>query len=113
MEERRKNKRMELAAKLLIKRMDQSTEAEEVNIDVVDVSKTGVGFVCATKLTVGAVYESFLTIWTKEVLHAFLEIIRSDEREDGSYEYGAIFIGMSEIDASRIETYSTISDMDA
>ena len=33
MEERRKNRRMALTSKLLIKRMDQSEEAEEVSIE--------------------------------------------------------------------------------
>ena len=32
---------------------------------------------------------------------------------DNRFEYGAIFIGMSEIDASRIETYGTIEEMNA
>ena len=84
--------------------------AEEVHIDISDVSKTGVGFTCSTRLEVGAVYESFLTIWTSEVLHTFLEVVRISRRGD-IYEYGAIFIGMSEMDASRIETYGTIRDM--
>ncbi len=108
MEERRKNRRMELVSKLLIKRMDAEGEPREVNIEVTDASKTGVGFVCGERLEKGAVYESFLTIWTKEVLHAFLEIVRAADREDGRYEYGAIFIGMSEQDASRIAAYDTI-----
>lgn len=111
MEERRKSRRIELDAKLLIKRMDRGGFAEEVAIDIIDVSKTGVGFTCEEGLEVGAVYESFLTIWTKEVLHAFLEIVRVDPSGDGVYAYGAIFIGMTEIDASRIETYGTIENM--
>lgn len=113
MVERRRNRRMELDAKLLIKRMDQGGYSREVNIEITDVSKSGVGFLCDAGLEVGAVYESHLTIWTKEVLHVFLEIVRIDPGEDGMYVYGAIFIGMTEIDASRIETYCTITDMDA
>ena len=111
MEERRKNRRIELGAKLLIKRMDDSAEPKEVNIEVTDVSKTGVGFICPVQLDMGAVYESFLTIWTKETLHTFLEIVRVDKKEEGRYEYGAIFIGMTEQDASRIATYDTIENM--
>ncbi len=110
MEERRKNRRLELTSRLLIKRLDQETEAREVDIEVIDVSKTGVGFRCGEMLEIGSVYESFLTIWTKEVLHAFIEIIRMEKKEDG-FVYGAIFIGMSETEASRIETYSTIENM--
>lgn len=111
MEERRKNKRIALDAKLLIKRMDNSEYSKEVNIEIMDVSKTGVGFLCDAGLEMGAVYESYLTLWTKDVLHAFLEIVRIDPGENGMYVYGAIFIGMTEIDASRIETYATIEDM--
>lgn len=109
MDERRRNKRLELSSRILIKRLGQNV-AEEVHIDISDVSKSGVGFTCSTRLEVGAVYESFLTIWTSEVLHTFLEVVRISRRGD-IYEYGAIFIGMSEMDASRIETYGTIRDM--
>ena len=109
MDERRRNKRLELSSRILIKRLGQNV-AEEVHIDISDVSKTGVGFTCSTRLEVGAVYESFLTIWTSEVLHTFLEVVRISRRGD-IYEYGANFIGMSEMDASRIETYGTILDM--
>ena len=73
MEERRRNKRIGLSSKLLIKRLDGEDAAKEVDIDVVDVSKTGVGFLCSEALEIGAVYEASLTIWTKEVIHAFLE----------------------------------------
>ena len=107
MEERRRNKRIGLSSKLLIKRLDGEDAAKEVDIDVVDVSKTGVGFLCSEALESGAVYEASLTIWTKEVIHAFIE-----KKDYNIFSYGYIFIGMSEIEASRIETYSTIETME-
>ncbi len=113
MRERRKNQRIELEGKLVVKRMDQGGKAERIGIEINDCSKTGVGFTCMERLDMGAVYEAFLTIWTKEVLHVFLEIVRVENRQNGMFEYGAIFIGMSEMDASRIETYSTIKKMNA
>lgn len=112
MEERRKNRRLALSSKLLIKRLDTDQPPKEVNIDVSDVSKTGVGFTCSEALEIGAVYEVFLTLWTKEVLHCFLQIVRIELKEENQYSYGSIFIGMSEAEASRIETYSTIENMD-
>ncbi|MCR4850083.1 MAG: PilZ domain-containing protein [Lachnospiraceae bacterium] len=108
MEERRKNKRMELISTLTVKRLDGS-EMSDVDIEIIDVSKTGVGFSCNVPLEIGAVYESNLRIWTQEVLHAFLEIVRI-EKQGNTYIYGAIFIGMPEMDASRIETYETVKD---
>ena len=113
MEERRKNRRLELSSKLLIKRLDTNDTAKEVNIDVTDVSKTGVGFLCSESLENGAVYEVFLTLWTKEVLHCFIQIVRIEEKGENQFSYGSIFIGMSEAEASKIETYSTSEKMDA
>ena len=106
--ERRKNRRLELNSRLILKRLDQADAAsEEIAIEVVDVSKTGLGFYCTIPLEIGAVYESFLTIWTKEVSHAFVEIVRIEKEED-AFKYGGIFIGMPEMDAARIEIYDTV-----
>ena len=108
MEERRKNKRMELESTLTVKRLDSNKELN-VDIEIIDVSKTGVGFTCNEALEIGAVYESNLRIWTQEVLHAFLEIVRI-EKSGNTFIYGAIFIGMPEMDSARIETYETVKD---
>ena len=107
MDERRKVQRLELSSRLIIKQLNGSG-TQEVAIEVNDVSKTGVGFTSTEALSIGAVYEGFLTIWTKEVLHAFLEIVRIEKKAD-IFEYGAIFIGMPEMEASRIEVYQTVN----
>lgn len=108
MEERRKARRTQLQSRIVVKRLDGGV-SEEVGIDVVDVSKSGVGFTCDRALTIGAVYESYLTIWTKEVLHAILEIVRIEKKES-TIAYGAIFVGMPEMDAARIEVYQMVED---
>lgn len=100
---------MDLESRLIIRRLDSNEEPEEVAIEVIDVSKTGIGFNCTVPLEIGAVYEAYLTLWTKEVIHAFIEIVRI-VKEDDVFKYGAIFIGMSEMDASRIEIYGTVND---
>ena len=109
--ERRKNKRLELESRLIIKRLDGGAESEQVAIQVTDVSKTGLGFSCTIPLEIGAVYEAYLTIWTKEVIHAFVEIVRI-EKEEETFRYGGVFIGMPEMDAARIEIYDTINSQD-
>ena len=109
MEERSRTNRRTLASKLLIKRLDGSAQ-EDSQIEITDVSKTGIGFSCNKLLDIGAVYESFLRIWTQEVIHAFVEIVRI-EKTGQNYSYGAIFIGMPESEAARIEAYDTIESM--
>lgn len=109
MEERRRNKRRELTSNLMVKRLD-GAEPEEIEIDIVDVSKTGIGFTCHKPLEIGAVYEAYLRIWTQEVLHAFLEIVRIEKKE-ATFFYGGIFIGMPEMDAARIDVYDVVESM--
>ena len=84
MEERRRSKRTEMSSTLMVKRLDQG-DMQEVSIDIVDVSPNGVGFLCKEVLSIGAVYESKLRIWTQEVLHAFLQIVK--DRNEGRFLY--------------------------
>ena len=56
MDERRRRERTDLDAQLKIKRAD-GTNIAEVEIDVTDVSITGIGFTCAEELEIGAIYE--------------------------------------------------------
>ncbi len=112
MEEKRKSKRMDLDCKLVLKRLDQAEAgaAQEVSIHVLDVSKTGVGFECPEKLSIGGVYECYLTIWTKETIHSFIQVVRALKKETYNF-YGGIFIGMSETDINRINIYSEFSEV--
>ncbi len=50
-------------------------------------------------------------MWTKEVIHAFIEIVRIEKVVD-TYEYGGLFIGMPEIDLQRIDVYNAVNDAD-
>lgn len=110
MEERRKNKRTDMDSKLVIKRVDGDSEHNgEASIQIVNVSKSGVGFTCEELLLIGEVYEVYLTIWTKEVIHTFVRIVRMELQADG-YGYGAVFVGLPEAEAARIEVYQTFND---
>lgn len=108
MNEKRKYNRMELTSQIIMNRLDGEEGHKKVAIEVTDVSKSGVGFKCTEPLEIGAVYEAYLTIWTKEVIHAFIEIVRI-EKLDSVILYGGIFVGMPELDAQRISIYETVS----
>ena len=40
-------------------------------------------------------YDTKIQIWTKEVVDAVVEIVRRTDSEEGVYNYGAVFIGMT------------------
>ena len=110
MEERRKYRRMELISHLVMKNL-KGTE-EEVPIEVLNVSKTGIGFICENELNADTIHEAHLTIWMKENIHAFMEIVRIEKMDEKRYSYGAVFIGMSEMDSMRIEVFDTMGKME-
>ncbi len=111
MEDRRRHKRMELQSKIVLKALNGSG-TEEVPIEVYDASKSGLGFRCAQALELDTVYEAHLTLWTKEVIRAFFQIARI-EWTDAGFEYGATFVGMPGLDASKIEIYQIVSESNA
>lgn len=105
-EERRKHRRMGLSASLLIRNL--SGTEENVQIEVINVSKTGIGFICESELSTDTIYEAYLTIWMKESIHAFIQVVRTEKLDDGIYRCGAVFIGMSEMDSIRIEVFDAM-----
>ncbi len=106
MQERRRNVRTEMVAEIYINRLDQPEE-EKALIQVCDISRGGLGFLCREPLEKGAVYECVLTLWNKDVIHSFVEIVRREDREM-EYRYGASFVGMTELDAYRIQVFQTV-----
>lgn len=108
MENRRRSKRTLMETNLVITSMD-GQDPQTAEIEIYDVSTDGIGFVSAESIAIGSVYEANLTIWTKEVLHVFLRIVRIELKND-EYHYGASFVGMPEMDSKRIEVYQSFND---
>lgn len=108
MQEKRKSKRLVLDAHLIMNRID-SGKHDLIPVDIIDVSKNGVGFKCDQLLEMNSVYEAELTIWTKEVIHTFLNIIRFDN-EGNDNIYGATYVGMTEHDSNKIAIYDMFDE---
>ncbi len=98
MDNRRRTKRLDLAGEILLKEIGGES-FETVEITITDASRDGVG----------ANYEANLTIWTKEVLHVFIQIVRASKNGD-TFHYGSMFVGMPEDMKARIDVYSTIQE---
>ncbi len=112
MEEKRKHKRLDLDVTVELERLDKDgvTTLRYVHVDITDLSRSGIGFKANQALEVGTYYDTKLTIWTKEVIDAVIEVVRCKETDDG-YEYGAEFIGMTDTDALKIDIYQIFNDL--
>ena len=106
--ERRRFKRMGLDVKLYMTRVDEAN-APGISVDVLDVSRAGIGFICSEEITNGAVYKADIRIWTGDTITAFINVVRVNHDERGTV-YGGIFIGMPESDWVRICVYEEFQD---
>lgn len=109
MEDRRKNKRLELSGDIVIKEITSGPKADTVEIEIIDASTEGIGFTTDKQLMIGANYEANLTLWTKETVHVFVQIVRA-WKEGDTYCYGGMFIGMPEDVKMHIGVYGTVED---
>lgn len=112
MEEKRKHKRLDLDVTVQLERLDKDgvTTLKFVHVEITDLSRSGIGFKSNQALEVGTYYDTKLTIWTKEVIDAVIEIVRRKDVEDG-FEYGAEFIGMTDTDALKIDIYQIFNEL--
>lgn len=107
MDEKRSSRRLDLEVTVELERIDDNkgvTTLKLVRVDITDLSKCGIGFSSKAQLEVGSYYNTKLQIWTKETIESVIEIVRCEEL-DGTYHYGAKFIGMIESDALKIDIY--------
>jgi hypothetical protein len=109
MEDKRKNKRLHLEGEILLQPLGKSGEAVSTKIEITDCSKDGLGFSSDAQLTIGDNYEANLTLWTKETMTVFLQIVRASKVDD-LFHYGSIFIGMPDSERMRIQVYETVED---
>lgn len=115
MEEKRKNKRLDLKVELQMERLDEGdgiTLIKYALVNVTDISKGGIGFESKQELSLNSYYNATIEIWTKEVINAVINIIRKQENEDGTISYGGEFIGMTDGEASKIDIYQMLTEAD-
>ena len=107
MEEKRRAQRLDLDVTIELSRIDSGNDLTTVKmarVDVVDLSRSGIGFTTKQELDIDSFYNTKIQIWTKDIIEAIINIVRCKEDENG-YHYGATFVGMIDKDALKIDVY--------
>jgi hypothetical protein len=101
MEERRRAKRMPIILSLEISNLYKQDNVQvsdlHAPIDVMDISKTGIGFKSKSILPIGYYFNANINLGNDDTLHCVVQIIRSQPAEDGITAYGCQFVGMAEV----------------
>ena len=113
MEEKRGSKRLELSVKVEVERIDtiNMTTVKYMDAQVTNISKSGLAFVVPTSFDIDSCFNAKIQIWTKETIDTIFKVVRKKELPDGNFEYGCIFVGMTDTDALKIEIYQLFSDV--
>jgi hypothetical protein len=100
-EEKRRAKRMPIKLFLEISDLYTQDYVNVINInapiEVLDISKSGLGFRTESKLPLGYYFNASINLGEKETLHCVIKIIRSQPIDDKLTLYGCEFVGMAEI----------------
>lgn len=111
MEEKRKDRRLDLDVAIEMERLDQGemTTLKMIHVNVTDLSGSGIGFDTSQKLEEGALYNTSIRIWTKETIHTVIRIVRCQQNADGICHCGASFVGLSSTDELKINIYGMLN----
>lgn len=103
MYENRRSRRIPVKLNLnvssLFKQDNIQVENIDADIEVIDISRTGIGFISESHLPIGYYFNAELELGEGEqsLLFCVVKIIRSRELEDGRFNYGCEFVGMASI----------------
>lgn len=102
MEERRKAKRMPIILSLEILNLYKQDNVQVGNlnapIELVNISKTGMGFVSESILPIGYYFNANINLGNEDnTLHCVIKIVRCQPYEDNKNIYGCEFVGMATI----------------
>ena len=111
MEEKRQDRRLDLDVSIELERLDQGevTTLKLIHVDVTDLSSSGMGFNTTQQMENGALYDTRIKIWTKEVIPAVIRIVRCEHVSENQYHCGATFVGLMSSDALKINIYSMLN----
>lgn len=102
MEEKRRSIRMDIDVQIQLKAVNSDeTMGKVYNVDVINISRGGIAFRCKDELCIDGFYDTQITIWTKETIHALIQIVR----KSGKDEYGCKFASILPTDQFKIEVY--------
>lgn len=98
MEEQRRNVRVPVKLDLEVSDIFKQDNVKVSNIhapiEVVDISRNGIGFVAKSVLPVGFYFNARLELDKMKAINCVVQIVRQRKSEDGIYHYGCEFIGM-------------------
>lgn len=108
MHERRRHKRLpiflDLEINKLFKQDNKIIEDLEEDIEVINISKTGIGFISKADFPLDYYFNAKIEFDQTQFFYCVLKIIRKEKIEDENL-YGCEFVGLAEFLSNKIDEY--------
>ncbi len=108
MKEKRRHERLPLTLELNISQLfKQDYELiSDINegIEVKNISKSGIGFICRHELPLNYYFDADIQLSEEKHFFAVLKIVRIEKHED-KYFIGCEFVGLADILSARVDLY--------
>lgn len=116
-EERRKSNRMDIDVTISLHsvvggKLNVGNENESIKVELVNISRGGIGFRTEQKLMLNTYYDTTIVLWTKEKFETVIEIVRMENYGEEKTLYGCRFIGLMPSDQLKIQIYEMITEME-
>lgn len=115
--EKRWAKRMSINAKIKLQSIKNNKTVafelnkEDIEVEVTNISKGGMGFKTTEFLPLNSYYEAKVVLWTRESFDSIVEIVRMEnDGEEDKISYGCKFVGLSPADQFKIDVYQIVNE---
>lgn len=85
-------------------------DAEKFPVEVMNISKSGIGFTTKCSIEISSFYKARLNFPTKDTMDVIIRVVRSQTLEDGRVMFGGTFVGISETDKFKIEVFRLFNE---
>lgn len=89
---------------------EASTDDKMIPIEVLDISKKGIGFRTTNDVEINGFYMIHIVFPTKERMDVIVKVVREEIHSDGKKYYGGVFVGISEADMFKIEVFRLFTE---
>lgn len=107
--EKRKNVRVPFQVTLKIKELykQDNVKIEDITeeIEVFNLSKSGLGFVCNHELPLDFYFNAKITIDNERFFYTVAKIIRADKNSEQEFVYGCEFVGLADVLSGVVDEY--------
>ncbi len=108
MQEKRRQTRypasITLTIESLYKQGNEKIDSIQENIEIINISRSGIGFVCDDDLPLDYYFNAKIDIEDKKHFYTVVKIIRKEEKNARFY-YGSEFVGLADVLSIFVEDY--------